>query len=123
MADVQPPLDSSDSSSSASDSLVPLGVLALLGASVSGVTLSLGAKNAAGGRHDPYLKAPGVLLLAASVLGIGYLFVSGVLAESGASSAAEAAEVIMRLPSVVALMVFLAVVIPGIEIYLHPANH
>ena len=112
-----------DMEEGANDSLVPVAILVLMGVSITVVNYSL--QNHSGNAktyHDLYLM-PGIFLLVASSLGISYLFYVSVCSQFEVNSISEAMGVIMKLPPIVYAMAFLATVVPGIEVYLHPANH
>ena len=115
--------DPSDVEEGDNDSIVPLAVLMMMGIASTVVNRSLSNHNSFGKRCYEMYMTPGIIMVLGSSLGVSYLFYESVSAQFNASSASEVMSIIMKLPPIVYAMVFLAAVIPGIEIYLHPANH
>ncbi len=116
--------DQMETKSTLEDSLYPLGVIALLGASVSLVTYQLWNHYYAGaeaaGRRGHYLM-PGIWLLLGSGGGLAALLFVHLYRQCHDTKTALNA--MMRMSPVVYGIVFLAAVIPGMQMYLHPGVH
>ncbi len=111
--------DQLEPGTSAEENLYALGVMLLLGASVSAVSYQLWNHYSYGTGVGPnhYM---GIWILLASGGGLAALLFARVYKECG--SVSEALSTMMKLSPVVYGIIFLAALIPGIEIYLHP-NH